>query len=105
RALMSDRPFSTRPWRCSTRARSPRAMIDTSWPARARCAPRMLPSAPAPRIANLISTLSFLPVSLEPRQDVVDLRNQVRRPRGHAVRRFGNAYHHRVDAAQLERLV
>jgi hypothetical protein len=30
RALMSESPFNTSPWRCSTRARSPRAIITTS---------------------------------------------------------------------------
>src|SRR3954462_13498967 len=102
---MSESPFSTSPWRCSMRARSPRAMIATSCPARARCAPRMLPSAPAPRIANLMFRLSLFSVSLEPREDVVDLRDEIPGPRGHAVRCLGDAHHHRVDAAQLERLV
>src|SRR6056297_3856395 len=44
-------------------------------------------------------------VTLEPGQDVVDLRDHARGLAGDAVRAFGHAYHHRIDASELERLV
>src|SRR6056297_892154 len=44
-------------------------------------------------------------VALEPGQNVVDLRDHARGLAGDAVRAFGHAYHHRIDASELERLV
>ena len=71
---------------------------------RASCNPLTSGGQPSPylcRCSSISRTARIIPVSLEPRQDVVDLGDEVGGPRINAVARAGDADHERLNATML----